>query len=1108
MQTADNALNSDLHNALNEALNKTQGQTVIDPSLHSENAQGDIDGSLITIERPNESFEHEVASTQTPPVVEENISGSAVAPPKRGSRSTPAAGTPDDGPHQTYMMFLVITLALAVGLVMWAVAIREVLFNSNTATGGDMGAHVWTADFVARKLVGQGRITGWSDDWFAGFPVLGFYFPFPFWLMTILGTFLPYNVAFKLVTVSGLIAMPLTGFGLGHFAGLRKPLPAFCSLAALAFLMDQQYAIYGGNIKSTMAGEFSFALSMALALLFLGLISHVMKTGDKRASAGAVLAMTGLSHLLPTLWVGLAGTFIILTHLDGKRTNIRNAYGVLALCGAVAGAMAAIGQVTIGAVAAAAIALAAVAYDKKTKVLSLGQFGDALLAVTAGAALAGFWIWPFYKHLPYTNDMGYEKEQRYLWGLFPWTSNKPEASSAVFFFAFCLGVIGAIYCMGTFAAAVRRSVNGSAANGTVATTSADGTTTPRTLLTWHGWGSAFCFAGGLLSTAFFWNEVIVRRTVAAAVAGAKKPSGVGQLWNRITTELVSYTSLCRLLVFVFTVLILHVLVFAWAVDDDWQRLGVALTIVTAICGLLFRFSPYGARLWNNRVLPFWLMGTYLLAGFGVYAIGKLISRATHLNTERTFLGRHRFSAAVVAGLIVTHAAIALPLGLVPRFFPALQLSKAKTTVTKADGTTEEKKTGGWLVGIRSAGASGDFDNSQAKGWPPYNYRGYEDRGASWVDYNRIIKKMGAIGKQYGCGRTHWEYEGKQDRWGTPMALMLLPYWTDSCIQSMEGLYFESSSTAPYHWMDAGLVSKAPSNPQRDLPYKGLDLTKGISSLADFGVKYYMAFSPAALEQADKNPNLTLLGTEKYERPCDDSETKAGTCPKEWKIYQVKGSELVQELPFQPVVAKGIGQSQQSGWLDLGVAAFSDPARFKNIPFIAGEPIAPPSSWQRVKVTESRSRTNQQFGATIVFDDPKVVPLPKVNVTNIKAASLGNSKDEKPGTLSFTVDKVGVPVLVKMSYFPNFVASGAKGPYRLSDNMMVVIPTQKNVTIQYKWNKHDYLGFLAGFLGIALCLSMFIADRRRRKATKTIKIQEWRTELRRSQGLPDPDLQTV
>jgi hypothetical protein len=1060
--------------------------TTLDSSSTDASTSGVITESPPDTELHPADFspEHESASAGSPTGVEQNLAarslGAQLAPegPKKRGRNRPSSPS-DDGPHQTYLLTAVAAVAVAVGVVMWAVAIRSVLFNTNTATGGDMGAHVWTADFVSRKLVGQGRITGWSDDWFAGFPVLGFYFPFPFWIMTILNVVLPYNIAFKLTTVLGLIGMPLTGFGLGHFAGLRKPLPVFCALATVPFLMDQQYAIYGGNIKSTMAGEFSFAVSLALGLLFLGLLSNVMRTGSRRATAAAVLAMTGLSHLLPTIWVGVAGTFIILTHLDAKRTNIRNAYALFLSCAAVTGVAWTLGLERVGIVVAAAIALAAIGFDYKTKRLGLGQFADAFSAVAAGAALAAFWIWPFWNHLPYTNDMGYEKEHRYLWGLFPWVSDKPEASAAVFFFAFCFAIVGALYSIATFVKAVQRSVQAGA-------------------FTWHGWGSAFGFSGGLFVTALFWNKVIVRQPVA--VASTRK--GFSRFQEQVGNELFSYTTLCRLLVFVFAVLVLHVLVFAWTLDDNWQRLGVALTLVTALCALTYRISPDGFRLWNNRVLPFWLMGVYLLAGYGLYAICLGLSRLMKLREGRTAFARNRYSWGVLAGVLVTHAAIAVPLGLVPRFFPTLQFSKEKVLNTKADGTTDEKKSGGWLVGVRTAGASGDYDSSAAKGWPPYNYNGYEDRGANWKDYKQIVDKMNQIGKTNGCGRTHWEYEGKQDRWGTPMALMLLPYWTDSCIQSMEGLYFESAATAPYLWMNSALVSKGPSNPQRDLPYKGLDLTLGIQKLQAFGVRYYMAFSTTAIEQADKNPNLRLIDTAPYQRVCDDNETKAGTCPTIWKIYEVKGAELVQALAYQPAVVTGIGQSQQEGWLDLGTAAYNDPERFP-VPLIAQEPIEPPESYQRLKVSESRGPANNQYGATVVAEQAKLIRLNPVTITNIKAASLGTGSDE-PGSLSFTVDKVGIPVAIKMSYFPNFKVTGAKGPYRLSDNRMVVIPTKNNVSLEYKWNIHDYLGFAAGILGILMCIAMYLVDRRRRQAAEAERIAQWRSELR-NETLSDSDL---
>ena len=38
-----------------------------------------------------------------------------------------------------------------------------------------------------------------------------------------------------------------------------------------------------------------------------------------------------------------------------------------------------------------------------------------------------------------------------------------------------------------------------------------------------------------------------------------------------------------------------------------------------------------------------------------------------------------------------------------------------------------------------------------------------------------MQTMAAMGKRYGCGRAMWEYSASENRFGTPEALMLLPY---------------------------------------------------------------------------------------------------------------------------------------------------------------------------------------------------------------------------------------------------------------------------------------------------------------------------------------------
>ena len=68
-------------------------------------------------------------------------------------------------------------------------------------------------------------------------------------------------------------------------------------------------------------------------------------------------------------------------------------------------------------------------------------------------------------------------------------------------------------------------------------------------------------------------------------------------------------------------------------------------------------------------------------------------------------------------------------------------------------------------------------------------------------------------------------------------------------------------------------------------------------------------------------------------------------------------------------------------------------------------------------------------------------------------------------ISFDVDRVGTPVLVKTSYFPNWQVTGAKGPWRASPNLMVVVPTGTHVSLHYGRTGVDWAGILLTLLGL-------------------------------------------
>ena len=62
------------------------------------------------------------------------------------------------------------------------------------------------------------------------------------------------------------------------------------------------------------------------------------------------------------------------------------------------------------------------------------------------------------------------------------------------------------------------------------------------------------------------------------------------------------------------------------------------------------------------------------------------------------------------------------------------------------------------------------------------------------------------------------------------------------------------------------------------------------------------------------------------------------------------------------------------------------------------------------------------------------------------------------------------MLVKVSYFPNWHASGADGPWRVTPNLMVVVPTSHDVTLTYGGSSADTLGLLAPLIGLVALLA--------------------------------------
>jgi len=664
----------------------------------------------------------------------------------------------------------------------------DLIAEANTPTGGDMGAHVFLPAFVRDNLINQGRIMGWSNDWYAGFPVLYFYFPLPILSVVLLDVLLPYGVAFKAVTAAGVVALPAAAYYFSRSMGFSRPVATLGGIAGGTYVFMESHAIFGGNIKATMAGEFAFGWGLALGLVYLGMVIKGVREGTGFSpAAGVLLALTALSHLVVVVVVVIVSLPLLLRRGAGATV--------------------------------------------------VGSW-------VLGLSVAGFWALPLLLRV-------------------------------------------------------------------------------NTLTTDMGWSPVEGF-----------ENILPREFIPIAVLGA-----IGLVWS------------------------------LWLGHD--VVVGAWLAVLPVVGFLLFPILGW-TKLYNARLLPFWYLSMYIFAGIAVgMAIVETAKRARR--PEPTVIRRVGTAAA---------------------FFVVL------ATVSMA----------------------------QIPGWVRWNYTGYEDK-ESFSEYEALMQTVDALPD----GRVQWEANSDMGRYGTPMALMLIPYWTESSHPSMEGLYFESSITTPFHFLNTAEVSQKPSNPVRGLDYHTFDFERAVSHLPVYDIRYFVSFSEEATAEARSMEEFTEV---------------AQADP--WTVFELPPTDLVDVATATPTVYEG------DSFVDAALEWYEDVEGLDYWLTADG-----PDEWPRT----SETGTNLARLATPI--------APSGTVSNIVL-----DQDR----ISFHTEAVGVPHLVKVSYFPNWKVEGAEGPYRAAPSLMVVIPTSPDVVLSFErtWDENVGLAMTAGGLLVVAATPLF---KRRRDSRK-------------------------
>ncbi|MBM3700357.1 MAG: hypothetical protein FJW68_05515 [Actinobacteria bacterium] len=199
-----------------------------------------------------------------------------------------------------FSISLIILFLLIYGMLFFCFP-PHLLFRNTTTNGGDMGAHNYIAKYFIEELFPDLRMTGWDTGWFAGMPMLTFYFPLPYLLIAILSKVFAYNIAFKLVTVLGSLMLPAALYLFAKLFRFKYPFPEFAAIGAMAFLYMKSFKIYGANFLGTFAGEFSYSISFALVFIFIATLYRGIERGRFDwlfALNSFILASIVLTHLI------------------------------------------------------------------------------------------------------------------------------------------------------------------------------------------------------------------------------------------------------------------------------------------------------------------------------------------------------------------------------------------------------------------------------------------------------------------------------------------------------------------------------------------------------------------------------------------------------------------------------------------------------------------------------------------------------------------------------------------------------------------------------------------------------------------------------------------
>lgn len=465
--------------------------------------------------------------------------------------------------------------------------------------------------------------------------------------------------------------------------------------------------------------------------------------------------------------------------------------------------------------------------------------------------------------------------------------------------------------------------------------------------------------------------------------------------------------------------------------DSLERGLAFVARIALVSGGLIAFWMVPALLYSDSGVPYrdlWPVSLrealppahrpLLLVALAV-ALGRLPAR-------RPAPARARLGAEALLWLAIPTAwllyRLASRIGVVDiRFLPFAQIF-ALLGAAIALGWIARRLRGGALLpfAVVAAAWAGLGNAETARRWAQWNYSGFESKPA-WAAFDRLQKRLAG---EVSDPRVAWEHSSLHEAVGAIRAFESTPRFSGR--STLEGLYNQSSATAPFVFFLQSEISREQSCPFPDYHCSGLGPDAAAEHLALFAAPQVVVRSAEAKRAFERSTSFEL----DFDEP-------------PYRVFRLRqsASDYVVPLAHRPLAIAGL--ADLAAWRVATYRWFQKPGA-ANVPLLRPVGAPPPFA---IELDALPVRVPAE-------------PLPDADAVHVESR-LGQ------GTIAIRTSHPGHPLLVKVSHHPRWRTNDGSAIRRASPNFMLVVPA--STELELRFSTPPAMALAGGVSGVTLLL---------------------------------------